>query len=77
MSYVRTFTLEPGAHLPAQPLPGMRSCAASNGRCSCGWHVPAGLADVDPASVERATMDHLYGDLTGAVRRFAYTGRRD
>ena len=69
MSYVCTFTVAPGGHLPAQPLPGMRSCAASPavGRCKCGWQVPGWVTDVADA-----TLNHLYGDLTGAARRFAW-----
>ncbi len=47
-------------------LPGARSCHASTdtGRCSCGWRATG----PDKAA---ETMDHLYGDLTGAARAFA------
>jgi hypothetical protein len=54
-----------------ETVPGARSCAASTsaGSCSCGWqaHGPDMAAE---------TMEHLYGDLTGAARRFACQGSR-
>jgi len=64
MSTARTITINSG-----ERQPGARSCAADPavGRCSCGWSATG-------RDVAAETMDHLYGDLRGAAREFAYRG---